>query len=281
MAEFKNAEGIKFKVIYEGKELVPEEDGYLGRFWPLFSKGKLEKIVGHVWLDCRIERDRKMIALLVDGRKNVSKMRDHSPQKNFASFSMKIPVKKNDKGELFTAYPINNFRLLELRQNSLLGTKIDGDIDIWEIAVIGQNGQFFLTKQHQYRARCFLDGTGKVVCPRFTDWPQLLTVLQMMRRKKLLPLSCYEPESPIIFEGNNLSQGEVVWWSPAKGLGAIVINGHGTYARVHWSEIKTNNRLKRLWPGQVVSYQNLELPRQDKEYPSGFPFEARVVSPVV
>lgn len=257
--------GVRVEVWFEGEKISPDKDGYLGSDL-LFRKR--EKQISLFTLNCYVPKMERIYGMVVDGKKNVVLMKNRSRDSSVTLFSIKIPAKDTNYGVLATEYPQNNMRLLILKE---------GYFEIWELAIVSQDGLFFLTEQRTYESQCFLDENGEVVCPQLAKWPQLIQLLKsLVKEEKLLPSSKYVPLPTPKAEGLSFKQGRVVWWNYAQGLGAIVIDKKGTQARVHWSKIVLDQSggLRALQPGQIVSYQKLVLPRQSKGRITGFLYEA-------
>lgn len=261
--------GIKLKVRFEEERLFPERNGYLGEELQFRALQRTPDGIGHFYLDCHVPAEQKGIYVFnVDGKKNVVLMRNHSLEPSIALFSIGIKATGENYGILTTEYPQNNLRLLVLKQN--------GWLEVWEIAIVSQDGLFFLTEQLIYEAQCFLDEFGEVICPRLDKWPQLVKVLQLLvKKEELSPVSEYSPPAVPKF-GGPFQQGKVLWWNYAQGLGAIVIDKKGTQARVYWRNLALSEtgRLRALFPNQIVSYERLVLPHQTKGRTTGFLFEA-------
>lgn len=267
--------GIEVEVWFEEERLIPEEDGYLGE--ELRFKREMVKKVAYFELKCFVEKRENLMpkCISVDGNKNVVLMKDRSKDSSVALFSIKILVKRDDYGILTTEYPLNNLRVL------IFGK--EGKFEVWEIAVIAQDGLFFLTEQITYEAQCFLNEAGEIVCPRLEKWPQLIELLKsLVKEEEILSVSEYSSSPIPKAEGLPPKQAKVVWWNFAQGLGAIVIDKKGTQARVHWRDlvIDQKGKLRALSPDQVVSYQKLVLPRQSKGRTTGFLMEAIGVTPI-
>jgi cold shock CspA family protein len=264
--------GIRFEVIFNGEELRPEEDGYLGR----------EKIgLGQFEFRCLIQKREELMPFCfnVDGKKNINLMKDRSEDNSIVIFSKKIPIIRNNFNILITRYPENNLRILIPEK--------DGKFEIWEAAIVSQDGLFFLTTQMTYEAKCFKGEGGEVICPRFereTKWPQLMEIVKpIFEGVELSPISEYIAPSPLKAEGLAKNQGRVVWWSLSQGLGAILLDKEGILARVHWRGIQPNpkgGRLRALKSGQRVSYQKAVFLTPTGAKPTSFPLEVKGVTPL-
>jgi len=260
--------GIKLEVILGKERLILEEDGYL------LSQERIGS--EQFGLRCSIPKREKLMPLCfnVDGNKNITLMKLRSEDERFSVFSKKISITKTDFNILTTRYPENNLRILFPEEK--------GRFEIWEVAIVSQDGLFFLTEQKTYEAQCFREDNGKMICPRFetkTQWPQLMTVVKpILEKEELPPTPKNTPPSPTKAMGFSKNHGKVVWWNLAQGWGEIVLDAKGTTAKVHWKGILPNpkRRLKSLLPGQIISYRKLDQARGR----TGFLLEAKKVSPL-
>lgn len=270
MSDELERKGVKFKleVILDKERLIQEEDGYL------LSQERIES--EQFELRCSISKREKLIPLCfsVDGKKNITLMKLRSEDEHFSVFSKKISITKTNSNILITRYPENNLRILFPEEK--------GRFEIWEVAIVSQDGLFFLTSQMTYEAECFRGKDGKVICPRFeweTEWPQLMEIVKpIFEGVELQPISEYLPPSPPKAEGFPKNHGKVVWWNLAQGWGEIVLDERGTTAKVHWKGIQPNpkGRLRYLLPGQIISFRKLDQARGR----TGFLLEAKEVNPL-
>lgn len=263
--------GVKLKVIFGEQEIIPEEDGCLGEGGKRFGLGQFE-------LQCLIQKREKLMPFCfnVDGKKNVVLMKERLEDQDFSIFSKRISVFKTDFNILVTRYPENNLRVLIPESG--------GRLEIWEVAIVSQDGLFFLTTQMTYEAKCYRGENGEIICPRFeweTKWPQLMEIVKpIFGGAELSSISEYISPSPMKADGFPKNHGKVLWWNCAQGLGAIVLDTKGTLARVYWRDIISEKRFKALEPGQIVSYQKLDIPPQIQGKPTGFLLQAKEVRPL-
>ncbi|MEE8131936.1 MAG: hypothetical protein V3T98_02730 [Candidatus Paceibacterota bacterium] len=240
------------------------ESGYVGRL-----TGNQAFIEVHT-----IPGSNNIYCFAVDGKKNVSLKRNLAlpvKQSEEGCYQVKIQIKTNSEGIYHTEYPNNNIRPLVLNQNGL--------VEIWEIALISQDSEFFVTRQKIYEVRCYLGPNGKVVCPRFNNWPQMVYLLsELLNIKKLSPINGYKPLYGPTAKGLKQKTGRVIWWNCAQGLG-MIITPEGV-ARVHWSEVCRYDILAYLIPGEIIEYKKLLTPYQTKERRTTFRKEAIGVIPI-
>lgn len=258
--------GITVRVLSEGEELKAGEDGCLG-----------EELTD-LRLECFIQGRKSLmpICFSVDGQKNITLMKNHSLDPVVSLFAQKVPVTLTDSGVLTTKYSTNNLRVATFGQGQT------GRFEIWEIAIVSQDGLFFLTKQRSYESQFFRGKDGQILCPDFEKWPQLVEKLEpIMRDKKLLPISQYSP-SPIPAEDLPQKQGRVIWWNLALQMGAIVLDKKGIAARVHWKHLLPNidGSLRALKAGQLVSFQKLLPITNNGTRKTEFALEAQGVTPL-
>lgn len=260
--------GVNIAVKVDDIELTVEDDGYIGNIPSGIQ----------VFVQVEVKPGADIYGFDVDGTKNVKLKKDWAPyfleNCDGRLYSMQVHTKRSEDGFACTWYPQNHMRLLELDRST-------GGFKIWEIALISQGGDFFLTTQQTYEARCFRK-EDKVVCPRFEAWTQLVAFLGELfaeNAENLAPVSEYEPERELNAEQFLPSQGRVLWWNSAQGVGAI-ITPEGA-ARVHWTQVSGRPRLSYLVKGEVVKYEELVAPRQtNPNRQTRFQKEVRVVTPL-
>ena len=270
---------------------IEEKDGFVGSFRatkktvtctagcldedenplpPEHSHVEYEPINRVAQLDIYVESGRAIHAFGVDGKKNViprrDLARDEEPAREGKHYRANVQIKTSLENVLHTEYPDNNIRLLEVLS--------EGRFRIWEVALVSQGGDFFVTVQKTYEAYCYRDGE-KFACPQFAKWPQLVAFLEKLFEGKVdeLPLvASYQPEPKTSTEGLAPSTGKVLWFNFAQGVGAI-ITSKGT-ARVHWTQVAKRGRRAYLLPGESVRYSSLKAPQNTKLRSSSFAKEA-------
>lgn len=251
-------QGVVIELEKDGQVLEVEPDGYVG-----------ELTNGQAVITATVLRGYPFIGIDVDGKKNISPKKDWSEKEGEKVFQTKIPIKTGEKGGVnHTEYPNNNLRLLEVHHN--------GQVALWEISLISQEGYFFLTTQTTYDAKCCRDG-DKIFCAPFVKWPQMLSLLgEKMAGQNLPPANDYKSAPSLSSNGLATNTGRVAWFNWAQGFGCM-LTPEGM-ARVHWSQILREGRLAFLETGDLVSYKYLMKPNQTKTRRTAFPREAYVVS---
>jgi cold shock CspA family protein len=254
-------QGIKITVFRNRQEIKPEGDGFLGKF----DGGVFRIEISYE------KRAGAPFCLAVNKLKNIIMAEEIYPQKSTATFQLQVQMKKTRLRENYIEYPGNNLRLILFGEN--------GKAEHWEIAVICQNNQVFLTKQRTYEFQFFKNTTGEICCPEFDQkWPQLITICgsHLASKKGILPVSQYIPTRQKKYTNIPPKYGVVKWWNIAQGFGVIETKA-GT-AKVHWKSILPNShKLLQLFPGQMVSCQEL-IENQSRQ--SKFSLEAIGVAPV-
>lgn len=255
--------GVTVRVIhrgYDGTEIPVADDGYLGRL----TTHALE-------LHIRVEQGYRIDAFLVDGNKNVVAKKNliEQPGSN-KLYELTIPVhQKGTQSGFYVTYPTNNLRLAEQKET--------GTVQLWEIAVISQNGDFFLTIQPTYRVECYRHG-NIIVYPYFEKWLQMNDYLVSLLPSTVQPgpLDDYKVEPPLSTNGYTDNEAIVQWFNDAQGLGALVTNKG--VARVHWGQVPKRGRRAYLRPGEKVRFQELKPPTQTTARSTRFKWEATGVT---
>lgn len=256
-----NIYGVLTHLTMSGTILPSAKDGFIG----YLSGGDQTVLEAYV-----LEPELNIYGFTVDGKKNVVLKKDWAlvadPPLNCRKYLQKITVKISEEGVAHTEYPNNNMRIISVDDN--------GQTQISEVALISQNGYFFLTIQTTYEFQCYHQ--GKILtAPMFDSrWPQLVQFIRglPMEISKLPDFSEYAP-SPAQKKRNLEPQtGRVLWFNFSQGIGAIETSEGN--ARVHWSQIKPRPRLAYLEPNELVSYKKLMEPVQTKARNTSFPRDA-------
>lgn len=160
-----------------------------------------------------------------------------------------------------------------------------GAFRIGRVEIVAQDGKLFLSEEWLYEGQCYRNHRD-VAVPRFTacpelhhkEWPSLCDLLdERFREERLHWLRDYTQPVVLTDFGLEPGQGRVIWWSPTSfgGYGCIATSQGN--AQVHWTKIASDERYKRLAPGNLVAVD--ELTPTDPEINSGFPFTAIGVHP--
>ena len=192
-------------------------------------------------------------AIHVDAQKNITE-KSGTEVGNLTRYSTSIQIGKDQRGIPCTKYKMgNSFRLIEFVENRFA---------IWEVALISQNGSFFLTTQKTYEAECLRD-RGRVSCPYFEDseheWPDLVRCVREVFEPfvdQLPNISEYRREIPPDASSLGEGEGNALWWNFSQNYG-LILTRNGV-AIVHWTEAPLGERLRFLCKGETVKYISLE-----------------------
>lgn len=247
--------GVVVKLFVEEREWRVAEDGYVGKF----AAGVKTRI------EANVEAGFSIYGIAVDGNKSIVLKKD---------WALRLPAEERTGGKLYrheivieeTAEKVPSTRYL-FNHLSLLRLFPDGHTELWEIALISQEGDFFLTVQRVYVVRCYLT-KDRIACPFFEKslhvWPQFVEFMEKlflesdMRLDGFTPLDAYQPEPEFPQNDLNPYTGRTLWWNHARRWG-LIATSEGI-ARVHFSRITPRNRLIALEEGELVKYATLRTP---------------------
>ena len=282
-------EGVEIRVLVgeaEPMKLTVGEDGYLGRLKS-----------GALTLVAKVAHGLPIHGIGVDGKKNVSLLRDRNKMADLSpllpllpspkAFTTRIVVEYGEgvdfnggqeakyREVFFTRYPANNLRLLRLEPT--------GEFHIWEIAIVSQANEFFLTAQETYSGSCYRSDDG-LACPKLNTWPQMIQLFADIIGEagiaNLPGLVAYsedtKPPSRFLETPDGKPTGMVLWFNMAMGIG--VINTEKGQARVHWTQAPKRPRLAFLTKDESVTFAELVAPKANPKRPTAFKLEAKGVT---
>ncbi len=217
----------------------------------------------------------------VDGKGNMVPKRDHNKHQDLPRiYKATIPIKIDRQGMPHTEYPGNHFRLLYFTP--------DGEMWTWEIALISQAGDFFLSLQRTYRIRCYRQEEGTICWPSFEEGSSVKAVVESLWSEEFLSphfvdnlplLESYTPEPIPSSEGIPKDAAQVLWYNQSQQFGCLLLPD-GRQARVHWTSILGERRPAYLRARELVRYKDLVKPRETKNRPTTFRLEAVKVTPL-
>ena len=163
-----------------------------------------------------------------------------------------------------TNYPGNCIRLLRLDDNS-------NEVDITEVGIVFQGRHGYLTVQDDvYKAECYQDGNGNLLCPQFDEkWPSLVNFLRQIQAQggfsELPHIIDYRPttsssSSKKTFRGTK--EGFVKFFNLNAGSWGVIETIAGDVYISHEDIVSKTNPIF-LPKGAEVSFRNL-IP-SDKE----------------
>lgn len=276
--------GVSLEVYKERRQLTPEDDGYLGQLWS-----------GSAVILAVIDPDySSTMGIFRDGCDHYIKQKDwlNSPttesqqkchdlylaSRTFAGgtqvYGVKMPLRVDEDRSINTVhYPENMLMLAQYDRNG--SGKLTGDAVIWKVALVSQDGVFFVTVQEAYGVRAYENDKGKLCFPRFGGHKQLerLLVANAPEGLPCQPLSSFTPGQKPTLNGLNGSEGVVERWYDARNMGCI-ITSHGA-ARVHWREAPERPRRRFLVEGERVQFADLRQPPKNPETKWRKPRKAR------
>lgn len=190
-------------------------------------------------------------------------------------FQTKVPVKDSKDFIPTTRYPQNYMALVGLNADK------PGLVRIWEIALVSQNGHFYVTTQCTYEVQCYLEHLSsgfQLRCPFFEITKPRPAFVDFLRKLSINPwtlpsVRLYQPSLPPADPPKPWpGHGWVLWWNCAMQWGVIQTTEGA--ARVHWSNVKDADGLAHLKVGDVVTYEELAPPFQTYERETSFKLEA-------
>lgn len=239
--------------------VLPMDRGYVGRI----------EEVGSVIL--KVTAPREAHCFTVDRNKNIFPVDSEVTNGTERVHQLGIPIVRDNRGTFCTLYPDNNLRLLSLQNGNI--------ISIFEIALVSQGGDFYITKQPTYEAELFRNKAGEICCPTLNNWPAIIPFLNDLFGENpngFISIAEYVPKQEKERLPLEKNIGVVIWYNIAQGLGAIQ-TGEGV-ARVHWSQIRMSGFVF-LIPGEYIMFSALRSPRQGSR-PTSFNYEAIDVVPL-
>ncbi len=262
----------------------------IGAFSIKFSRGVLEgpeivstyvgpAKVGRALLEVHVPAGMALVGFVVDEAKNIREADNDVPAQFHASRGQLIKrtvTLEEQKSVVAPKYPRNHLKLLVPLEM--------GVFQVWEYSLVVQHGRMFTILQQVYQDTCYRNNGGKVICPAFSHWEDLLALLEAMfaDRTDVRSHAHYRSRKPADANGIPEGQGLIQWWNCANGVGAVLTPNH-TVAKVHWRDVHLKKRgtpqLIALLPGTWVRYRALVKPSSNGRV-SEFKLQAREVHPL-
>lgn len=236
-------------------------------------------IVGKALLEVHVPAGMDLVGFVVDEAKSIREADNEVPAQFHASRGQHIKrtvTLEEGKSVVAPKYPRNHLKLLVPLEM--------GVFQVWEYALVVQHGRMFTVLQQVYQDTCYRNKEGKVICPAFSHWEDLLALLEAMfaERQDVRSHAHYRSRKPADANGIPEGQGLIQWWNCANGVGAVLTPNH-TVAKVHWKDVHVKQRgtpqLITLLPGTWVRYRTLAKPNSNGRA-SEFKLQARGVLPL-
>lgn len=153
-------------------------------------------------------------------------------------------------------YEENHLRLVNLNAS--------GHLRVYEIAIVKQGRNFFLTSQLVYDEQCYLGTDGFAVVPKFSPgfvenpWPEFVTLVNdlVVNRLDFPDLHQYQP-APASVKSLSPNEARVEWYSIAKRLG-IAKTSTVDQAIILASDVPQNGtHLRTLKSGDTVRFERM------------------------
>lgn len=197
------------------------------------------------------------------GHGQLTPKKDQSEKAGVRVFSKHVQIRRTSDriNPPFTRYPENHFRVLEVKGNQLRH---------FEVALVAQNGKFFMVKQLTRQGELFRD--HEVVFPALLGWEEFTEFLTRLVKDRALKSTDKAPLPPAPLAPNGLSnfQGRVLWWNLAQQFGAVQLR-NGTAARLHRSHLnRPGSKLAYASQGELVEFEKISLPNQTTERQTEF-----------
>ena len=199
----------------------------------------------------------------------VTRLEDKSTATGQVIYEQELEVYSDRKGVAHTRIDNNSIRIV--------GVSPTGECVLWNIAVVSQEGLFFLVFQTMANDLAFREGDG-VSIPGFQVTPKwvclgqfledLLSDPEVLSQLTLKDVTEYRPAPAVSFV-----DGRVKWYSLRQQRGAIQTPKGD--AVVRWGTVpKRDDGLRYLVPGEVVSdYSLRSIASQGKGRPTGFQWQ--------
>ena len=236
--------------------------------------------VGKALLEVHVPAGMALRGFVVDEAKKIRAGDNEVPAQFHASRGQHIKrtvMLEEQRSIVAPKYPRNHLKLLVPLER--------GGFQIWEYGLVVQHARMFTVLQQTYQDICFRNKQGKVICPAFPYWEDLLSLLEEVftGRPDVQSSVHYRPRRPEDANGIPDGQARVQWWNCVNGLGAALTHTHET-AKIHWKDVHVKQRgtprLIALQEGTMVRYQALTKPKPYGHRPSEFRLQARGVHPL-
>ena len=156
----------------------------IGAFPITFNRGVLEgpeivstyvgpAKVGRALLEVHVPAGMALVGFVVDEAKNIREADNEVPAQFHASRGQHIKrtvTLEEQRSVVAPKYPRNHLKLLVPLEM--------GVFQIWEYGIVVQHTRMFTVLQQTYQDACFRNREGRIVCPAFPHWEDLLGLLE-------------------------------------------------------------------------------------------------------
>ena len=244
--------GVQLEVYKEDRRLTPEKDGYLGHLWSgsVVILAVIDPAADHTIGLFRDGSDHYVEQKdLLNNPKTASQQKCHERYlagRKFPGgtcvYGVKVPLRVDEAQAINTVhYPEN---MLMLAQFTMNGQR-RGSVRIWKVALVSQDGQFFLTAQCAYETKACRSVSSKIVLPRFRAHRQLeqLLACQIPSDTELSSEKEFRRPAALVTKGLKGHEGIVERWYDARNMGCIITSRGAV--RAHWREVPPRPRRRR------------------------------------
>lgn len=265
--------GVSLDVYKQNRLIRPESDGYVGQFFSGFASvlAVIDPCADSSVLTIGVFRDGQDHYVLqkdwlnnprTEAQQQAHKMylasRSFAPETKV--YGVKVPLRVSERNVQNTVHYPENMLMLAQYYHAGHTNSSPGYVLVWKIALVSQNGEFFLTVQEAYDVMiCQTEGSKRKI-PRLQGHRQLEQLILANAPENFRAYTSgldKMPDSPLVNElGKN--EGVVERWYAARNMGCIITT-EGP-ARVHWSDVPPRPRLRYLVPDERVNIADLSVP---------------------
>lgn len=255
---------------FMGVPVVVDSDGFIG---PIVSVGH-----GTIRLELLLSNP-NTIALVPYMEQGVRVCKKRVEEDG--SYQLRVEVKKADRSSVYhTERTQNHLNILHLERE---GENVR--LRVWEISLISQYGNFFLITQERDSVLVFTADDKIVYSEEYMMkdhpfWTSFRELAQTVIREKGIVLSVNGQMAKIpVAENLPQNTGICIHFRLAHGVGMILTPDNGMVA-VHYSAIRSRNRLAFLERGSLVRYNGVSKKLDTWQHKSQLQMQAFGVRPV-
>lgn len=270
--------GVKLKVFKEDRVLRPESDGYLG-----------ELASGYIILEAEVEPGLPIYGFIRHGDDTYIPQKDwlNLPEGHEKSpkawrrglkdrmagrkyppgtkvYGVKMGLTGNKQAVPFVGYPNNMLCLAQyaLDQRDM----VTDDVNIWKVAIVSQDGKFFLVVDLAYTVTARTDDDGTICYPRFLPKHQSLNDMLVdwaPNGVQYSPRAEFQRDVEVEPVELGKKEAQVLRFYPARGIATLRL-ANGNIVRAYHDDMPARPRRQFLVPGEIVRYGHLGVPFNGK-----------------